>query len=211
MQTVINARVELEADLRRSLQSHGFTLNYQRQTASSGHTVGAEALLRWQRPSSQQVSPSVFIPLAEETGPILQLGEWVLEAACRQLVSWGSRPETAHLTMAINVSARTILGLGHTLGLEGSRKASKRRTSGTFSPCTDAVRSRVTCSGGRSRRSSSEKLPFRRPYTSQSGNADPARGSAQGWDAASCGRISLPISSSTSLALRAPYLKLRMT
>jgi len=106
MQTVINARVELEADLRRSLQSHGFTLNYQRQTDSSGHTVGAEALLRWQRPSSLQVSPSVFIPLAEETGLILQLGEWVLEAACRQLVSWGSRRETAHLTMAVNVSAR---------------------------------------------------------------------------------------------------------
>jgi EAL domain-containing protein (putative c-di-GMP-specific phosphodiesterase class I) len=106
MQTVINARVELEADLRRSLRTHGFTLNYQRQTDSSGHTVGAEALLRWQRPGNQQVSPSVFIPLAEETGLILQLGEWVLEAACRQLVSWGSRPETAHLTMAINVSAR---------------------------------------------------------------------------------------------------------
>jgi diguanylate cyclase (GGDEF)-like protein/PAS domain S-box-containing protein len=106
MQTVINARVELEADLRRSLQSHGFALNYQRQTDGSGHTVGAEALLRWQRPSSQQVSPSVFIPLAEETGLILQLGEWVLEAACRQLVSWDSRPETARLTMAINVSAR---------------------------------------------------------------------------------------------------------
>jgi diguanylate cyclase (GGDEF)-like protein/PAS domain S-box-containing protein len=106
MQTVINARVELEADLRRSLQSHGFTLNYQRQTDSSGHTVGAEALLRWQRPSSQQVSPSVFIPLAEETGLILRLGEWVMEAACRQLVSWNRRPETAHLTMAINVSAR---------------------------------------------------------------------------------------------------------
>jgi diguanylate cyclase (GGDEF)-like protein/PAS domain S-box-containing protein len=106
MQTVINARVELEADLRRSLRSHGFTLNYQRQTDSNGNTTGAEALLRWQRPGSQQVSPSVFIPLAEETGLILQLGEWVLEAACRQLVSWGSRPETAGLTMAVNVSAR---------------------------------------------------------------------------------------------------------
>lgn len=106
MQTVINARVELEADLRRSLQTHGFTLNYQRQTDGNGRPVGAEALLRWQRPGSPQVSPSVFIPLAEETGLILQLGEWVLEAACRQLVSWNSRPETAHLTMAVNVSAR---------------------------------------------------------------------------------------------------------
>lgn len=106
MQTVITARVALEADLRRSLQTHGFTVNYQRQTDSGGHTMGAEALLRWQRPGSEQVSPSVFIPLAEETGLILQLGAWVLEAACRQLVSWNSRPETAHLTMAVNVSAR---------------------------------------------------------------------------------------------------------
>ncbi|HAV37517.1 MAG TPA: PAS domain S-box protein [Massilia sp.] len=106
MQTVVNARVELEADLRRSLRSHGFTLHYQRQTDSNGQTVGAEALLRWERPSRQDVSPSVFIPLAEETGLILQLGEWVLEAACRQLVAWGSRQETAHLTVAVNVSAR---------------------------------------------------------------------------------------------------------
>ncbi|MCC2955604.1 EAL domain-containing protein [Massilia sp. IC2-477] len=106
MQTVINARVELEADLRRTLQSHGFTLAYQRQTDSKGAPVGAEALLRWQRQGSQQVSPSVFIPLAEETGLILPLGEWVLEAACRQLVRWGRQPETAHLTMAVNVSAR---------------------------------------------------------------------------------------------------------
>ena len=106
MQTVITARVELEADLRHSLQTHGFTLNYQRQTDNFGHTMGAEALLRWQRPGREQVPPSVFIPLAEETGLILQLGEWVLEAACRQLVSWASHPETAHLTMAVNVSAR---------------------------------------------------------------------------------------------------------
>lgn len=106
MQTVINARVDMEADLRRSLHSHGLSVNYQRQTDGNGDTTGAEALLRWQRPSSQQVSPSVFIPLAEETGLIFQLGEWVLEAACRQLVAWSSRPETAHLTMAVNVSAR---------------------------------------------------------------------------------------------------------
>jgi EAL domain-containing protein (putative c-di-GMP-specific phosphodiesterase class I) len=106
MQTVINARVELEADLRHSLQTHGFTLHYQRQTDSNGDLVGVEALLRWLRPGRQQVSPSVFIPLAEETGLILPLGEWVLEAACRQLVCWSSRPHTAHLTMAVNVSAR---------------------------------------------------------------------------------------------------------
>ncbi len=106
MQTVINARVALEADMRRSLLNHGFALHYQRQTDSSGEPMGAEALLRWRRQGGQQVSPTVFIPLAEETGLILQLGEWVLEAACRQLVSWSARLDTAHLTMAVNVSAR---------------------------------------------------------------------------------------------------------
>jgi diguanylate cyclase (GGDEF)-like protein/PAS domain S-box-containing protein len=106
MQTVINSRVELEAELRRGLQYKEFVLYYQRQTDSNGQTIGAEALLRWERPGRQAVSPAVFIPLAEETGLILQLGQWVLESACMQLVAWARRPETAELTLAVNVSAR---------------------------------------------------------------------------------------------------------
>jgi diguanylate cyclase (GGDEF)-like protein/PAS domain S-box-containing protein len=106
MQTVINSRVQLEAELRRGLQYKEFVLYYQRQTDNNGQTIGAEALLRWERPGRQAVSPSVFIPLAEETGLILQLGQWVLESACMQLVAWSRRPETASLTLAVNVSAR---------------------------------------------------------------------------------------------------------
>jgi EAL domain-containing protein (putative c-di-GMP-specific phosphodiesterase class I) len=106
MQTVINSRVKLEAELRRGMQYKEFVLYYQRQTDSNGQTTGAEALLRWERPGRQAVSPSVFIPLAEETGLILQLGQWVLESACLQLVAWSRHPVTAGLTLAVNVSAR---------------------------------------------------------------------------------------------------------
>jgi diguanylate cyclase (GGDEF)-like protein/PAS domain S-box-containing protein len=105
MQTFINARVELEADLRRGLQLQEFCLHYQRQTDGDGRTIGAEALVRWHHPR-RSISPALFIPLAEETGMILQLGQWVLENACKQLVVWASKDETAHLTLAVNVSAR---------------------------------------------------------------------------------------------------------
>jgi diguanylate cyclase (GGDEF)-like protein/PAS domain S-box-containing protein len=106
MQTVVTARVALESDLRQGLQQHEFFLNYQRQTDINGHTIGAEALVRWHHPERGLVSPALFIPLAEETGMILRLGQWVLEAACSQLAIWAANPKTVHLTVAVNVSAR---------------------------------------------------------------------------------------------------------
>jgi diguanylate cyclase (GGDEF)-like protein/PAS domain S-box-containing protein len=106
MQTVVNARVELETELRQGLRQHQFRLFYQRQTDNHGRAIGAEALVRWLHPRRGLVSPGLFIPLAEETGLILHLGQWILETACRQLTLWAARPETAHLTLAVNVSAR---------------------------------------------------------------------------------------------------------
>jgi diguanylate cyclase (GGDEF)-like protein/PAS domain S-box-containing protein len=106
MQTVINLRVQLEADLRHGLKHQEFALLYQRQTDVDGRTIGAEALVRWCHPRRKLVSPETFIPLAEETGLIMQLGQWVLESACKQLVVWAGNPATAHLTLAVNVSAR---------------------------------------------------------------------------------------------------------
>jgi EAL domain-containing protein (putative c-di-GMP-specific phosphodiesterase class I) len=73
-----------------------------------GKITGAEALVRWQHPSRGMVSPAVFIPLAEESGLILSLGKWVLNEACRQLSCWAMQPETAHLSLAVNISARQI-------------------------------------------------------------------------------------------------------
>ena len=81
-------------------------LFYQPQVNSVGQTTGAEALVRWHHPVRGMVSPADFIPLAEETGQILALGHWVMATACQQLVAWAQQPGCAHLTVAVNVSAR---------------------------------------------------------------------------------------------------------
>lgn len=70
-----------------------------------GRLTGAEALVRWQHPTRGLVSPAEFIPFAEESGLIEFVGQWVLETACAQLVAWGANLATAHLRLAINVSA----------------------------------------------------------------------------------------------------------
>jgi diguanylate cyclase (GGDEF)-like protein/PAS domain S-box-containing protein len=105
MQATMSARAELEADLRQGLQNKQFLLYYQPQVDQQGHLMGVEALVRWQHPRRGMVPPVEFIELAEETGLILPLGQWVLETACRQLAEWAARPESAHLTIAVNVSA----------------------------------------------------------------------------------------------------------
>jgi len=106
MQTMVTSRAALEADLREGLAGNQFVLYYQIQMGANGHRVGAEALIRWQHPQRGLVSPSEFISVAEETGLILPIGQWVLEAGCRQLAQWGLKPETAHMKLAINVSAK---------------------------------------------------------------------------------------------------------
>ncbi len=108
MQTAVNVRVALEADLRQALQLGEFYLHYQPQLTDAGRVTGAEALVRWRHPQRGVVSPADFIPLAEESGLILALGQWVLETACAQLARWAGRPETAALSVAVNVSARQL-------------------------------------------------------------------------------------------------------
>ena len=105
MQAVVTAHAALEADLRKAIAEQQFLVHYQAQVDSSGHVIGAEALVRWQHPTRGLVHPGEFIPLAEDTGLIQTLGHWVLETVCRQLAIWAKRPETAHLTLAVNVSA----------------------------------------------------------------------------------------------------------
>jgi diguanylate cyclase (GGDEF)-like protein/PAS domain S-box-containing protein len=105
MQLVVTSRAELEADLREAVLSNQFVLHYQAQVVGGGRMTGAEVLLRWQHPLRGLVSPGEFIPLAEETGLILPMGQWVLETACTQLAVWADHPEMEHLTLAVNVSA----------------------------------------------------------------------------------------------------------
>jgi EAL domain-containing protein (putative c-di-GMP-specific phosphodiesterase class I) len=108
MQDVANARVALEAALHEALNKHQFQLHYQTQVSDARRVIGVEVLLRWQDPRRGLVPPAEFIPLAEETGLILPIGKWVLESACRQLAQWARQPHMAHLTVAVNVSARQI-------------------------------------------------------------------------------------------------------
>jgi len=101
-------RLDLEGGLRRALAQGQLRLAYQPQvSASDGRLVGVEALLRWERPGYGNVPPDQFIPLAEETGLILPIGEWVLRAACLQLAAWRSEG-LPPLRMAVNVTARQL-------------------------------------------------------------------------------------------------------
>jgi EAL domain-containing protein (putative c-di-GMP-specific phosphodiesterase class I) len=106
MQLVVTSRAALESDLRDAVLNRQFLLHYQAQVVGEGRMTGAEVLVRWQHPQRGLVSPAEFIPLAEETGLILPLGQWVLETACAQLAVWATCPEMAHFTLAVNVSAR---------------------------------------------------------------------------------------------------------
>ena len=108
MQTVLLERATLEADLRLALEGEQFKLFYQMQVAQDGRIVGAEVLIRWQHPLQGLVTPITFIPLAEETGLILLVGQWALETACMQLKRWEGDPLTQDLQLALNVSARQL-------------------------------------------------------------------------------------------------------
>lgn len=107
LQSKITARISLESDLRHAVsEMKQFHLYYQPQIDSTGNIIGAEALLRWNHPERGMVPPTQFIPLAEESGMIMPLGNWVVATACQQLDEWAKHPETAHLILAVNVSAK---------------------------------------------------------------------------------------------------------
>ena len=107
MQSSINARVALEKEMRLAIVNREFQLYYQIQVDSliNHRPVGAEALIRWIHPERGLIPPAEFIPLAEETGLILPIGEWVLETACLQLVEWSKQSPFEKLSIAVNVSA----------------------------------------------------------------------------------------------------------
>jgi diguanylate cyclase (GGDEF)-like protein/PAS domain S-box-containing protein len=106
MQAALQARATLEDDLRFALESDQFKLLLQMQVNEFNQVIGAEALLRWEHPEQGLIYPSQFVPFAEESLLILPIGQWVLEAACEQLLAWQDNPLTKDLTLAINVSAR---------------------------------------------------------------------------------------------------------
>ncbi|CAH1746329.1 PAS/PAC sensor-containing diguanylate cyclase/phosphodiesterase [Thauera humireducens] len=114
MQAAATERAALHADLHRALRDSQFELHYQVQVDETRRPIGAEALLRWRHPARGLIFPGSFIGLAEETGLIVPIGAWVLRTACLQLAAWAARPETAHLRLAVNVSARQFRQAGFT-------------------------------------------------------------------------------------------------
>ncbi|WP_250029006.1 putative bifunctional diguanylate cyclase/phosphodiesterase [Paractinoplanes maris] len=106
MQEAFQAHIALEADLRRAVVRHEFELRYQPIVhLQTGEITGVEALIRWQHPTRGIVAPMDFIPLAEETGMIVPIGEWVLREATSRVAAWNTRRSGPPLTVSVNVSA----------------------------------------------------------------------------------------------------------
>jgi diguanylate cyclase (GGDEF)-like protein/PAS domain S-box-containing protein len=103
-------RVETEASLHQALIANELSLVYQPYVdLRTGTVVGVEALLRWHHPRRGEMSPSAFMPIAEESGLVVQIGRWVLSEACRQAAEWtDGRAEGSRLTISVNVSNRQL-------------------------------------------------------------------------------------------------------
>jgi diguanylate cyclase (GGDEF)-like protein/PAS domain S-box-containing protein len=106
MQDAINSRVLIENELNNAIKQKQFQLYYQIQVDGSFRPMGAEALIRWVHPQRGLVQPMRFLPLAEENGQIIPIGQWVLEEACAQLKVWEQHECTSALALSVNVSAK---------------------------------------------------------------------------------------------------------
>ena len=106
MQSALERRNWMESELRDAISNNQLVLYYQVQVDAEGRPIGAEALIRWIHPERGLIPPVAFIPLAEETGLIGPIGDWVISTACRQLALWAREEPLRHLTLAVNVSPR---------------------------------------------------------------------------------------------------------
>ncbi len=103
-------RRRIEQDLRQALTQDGLTLQYQpRLTLATGTLVGLEALVRWPHRRRGMLSPAGFIPLAEQSGLITELGGWVLRTACQEATAWPAGPDRPAPTVSVNISPRQLL------------------------------------------------------------------------------------------------------
>jgi diguanylate cyclase (GGDEF)-like protein/PAS domain S-box-containing protein len=136
----IRERLDLEAALRGAIEGHELTLFYQPiVNLESGAICGMEALLRWEHPQFGRLLPQHFIPLAEETGLIVQLGSWVMGEACRQLQTWRAAQPNLSLAVSINISGRQLQGAGLTDVLRQTLTSSGVEPSSVVLEITESV------------------------------------------------------------------------
>ena len=105
MQESVTRRTQLEGDLRQAISAQQLLLHYQPQIDRHGKLLGYEALIRWQHPLHGLISPAEFIPLAEETGLIIDIGNWVMHTACGQLARWQKDAQKSLHSISVNVSS----------------------------------------------------------------------------------------------------------
>ena len=109
MNVQVLARLDLELALRSALEDRQFVLHYQpKLELNTGRIAGAEALLRWNRPGYGLVYPAEFVPVMEETGLVVRVGEWIIDEACRQIAAWGA-DGVRDMRVAVNVSSRQFV------------------------------------------------------------------------------------------------------
>lgn len=106
MQTSVEKLVSLQSDLREAIDQQQFELFYQPQVNQYAEIIYAEALIRWKHPIKGYVSPGEFIPVAEDSGLIIPIGDWVIRSACQTLVKWREDKALSGIKLAVNVSAR---------------------------------------------------------------------------------------------------------
>ena len=140
MYAVIRERLDLEAALRDAIERRELTLFYQPIVAlRTGDIYGVEALLRWEHPQFGRLLPQHFVPLAEETGLIVQLGAWVLAEACRQLQVWRAAHPEHPLAISVNISGRQLQGAGLTDALRQTLTSSGVEPSTVVLEITESV------------------------------------------------------------------------
>lgn len=111
LQQIVQSKVDMKHDLKIALERHEFRIYYQAQiSAADGSLAGMEALIRWQHPTLGLLTPAAFLPIAEESGLIVDMGNWVLHESCRQLKDWQQRlpAKCPKLAVAVNLSAVQI-------------------------------------------------------------------------------------------------------
>ena len=140
MHAAVVERLELEADLRRAIERDELVLHYQPIIGlASGRVVGLEALLRWAHPRRGLVMPCEFIPLAEETRLIAELGRWALHEACRQAAQWRDDPQTGRPWVSVNLSGLQLLDDGLDAEVAGALADSGLEPAGLTLEITETV------------------------------------------------------------------------